>query len=144
MATKISDLTSVSSLDGSELIEVVQSGANKKSPISKINERKTYSATDVVSGATITIERSGNTITLNAQVYPLDSSYASYKAIGVVPSEIRPNNGSVVAGIVRTANTGAHEGFCGMNVASNGSIYLCTGALTSSGYVANATATWII
>lgn len=30
MATKISDLTSVSSLDGSELIEVVQSGANKK------------------------------------------------------------------------------------------------------------------
>ena len=38
MTTKISDLISVSSLDGSELIEVVQSGANKKSPISKINE----------------------------------------------------------------------------------------------------------
>ena len=37
MATKISDLTSVSSLDGSELIEVVQSGATKKASVSQVN-----------------------------------------------------------------------------------------------------------
>ena len=48
MATKISDLTSVSSLDGSELIEVVQSGANKKATIGQINAITSHNPTPLV------------------------------------------------------------------------------------------------
>lgn len=69
MATKISDLTSVSSLDGSELIEVVQSGANKKSPISKINETQVLTVTNQTPSGSefvrLNLLKSGNVYSLN-------------------------------------------------------------------------------
>ena len=48
MATKISDLTSVSSLDGSELIEVVQSGGSKKCTVNDLDR-----ASDITSQCTV-------------------------------------------------------------------------------------------
>ena len=68
MATKISDLTSVSSLDGSELFEVVQSGESKKATTNQLKgalvTSDSYSATTDANGR-INISSLGGVNTAN-------------------------------------------------------------------------------